>query len=291
MKKKSIKSLLMFLALAVVMILAACGQTETAPQEEAGSNEPAQEENQGENQQEPSKKEKLIIGTDAAYAPFENIEAGKIVGFDVDFVTAVMEEAGYDFEIQHVGWEPLFQNIQNGSVDLGISAITITDDRKETYDFSVPYFEASQMILVPEGSDVKGYQDLKDKIVGVQNGTTGDFKAQELLGEKSTKIRKYETTPLAIMAMTKGESEGVIADNAVVKYFVANNPEQKVVAIDDSDSFESEYYGLMFNKENDQLREEINAAINTIIDNGTYTEIFKKWFGDEPNIEKLKQQQ
>lgn len=283
MKRKSMKSLFLFMALAFVLIVSACGQSEKT-QQEATANEPAGD------QQAPAKK-KLLVGTDAAYPPFENIEGGEMVGFDVDLVSAVLTEAGYEFEIQHTGWEPLFQNLQNGSVDLGISAITITDDRKQTYDFSVPYFEASQMILVPEGSSVKTYQDLKDKVIGVQNGTTGDIKAQELLGDKSTDIKKYETTPLAIMAMTKGESEGVIADNAVVKYYVANNPDAKVVAIEDSNSFESEFYGLMFQKGNDQLREDVNTALNTVMDNGTYSEIYKKWFGDEPDIEKLKAQQ
>jgi len=283
MKRKSMKSLLLFMALAFVLIISACGQSKNTQQESA-TNGTAGE------QQEPAKK-KLLVGTDAAYPPFENIEGGNIVGFDIDLVSAVLEEAGYEFEVQHTGWEPLFQNLQNGSVDIGISAITITEDRKKTYDFSVPYFEASQMILVPEGSSVKTYQDLKDKVIGVQNGTTGDIKAQELLGEKSTDIKKYETTPLAIMAMTKKESEGVIADNAVVKYYVANNPDAKVVAIEDSNSFESEFYGLMVQKGNDQLREAVNAALNTVMDNGKYAEIYKKWFGDEPDIEKLKAQQ
>ncbi|WP_017754414.1 basic amino acid ABC transporter substrate-binding protein [Calidifontibacillus oryziterrae] len=281
MKSKTIKSFLLFLALTFVMIAAACGQSQTSTTEEAPANEPAE--------QEPAAKKKLLVGTDAAYPPFENIEAGEIVGFDVDLITAVMEQAGYEFEIQHTGWEPLFQMVTNGSVDVGISAITITEDRQKTYDFSTPYFEASQMILVPEGSDVKNYQDLKDKVIGVQNGTTGDFKAQELLGEKSTDIKKYETTPLAIMAMINGESEAVIADNVVVQEYVANNPDAKVVAIEDPDSFESEYYGLMFKKGNDSLREELSTAVQTVIDNGKYAEIYKQWFGYEPDIEKLKQ--
>lgn len=287
--KTSIKTILSVLLISMLAILAACGTAETTQEEPANTpGEGAPEEQPAEQEDE---KPTLLIGTDAAYPPFENIEKGEIVGFDVDILEAIMAEAGYEYDLQNTGWEALFESVKNGSVNFGISAITITEDRQQTYDFSIPYFEASQMILTPSDSDVESFQDLKDKVVGVQTGTTGDFKVQELLGDKSSDIKKYETTPLAIMGMLAGEVEAVVADNVVIQTYVKNNPGKEVKAIADNSSFDSEYYGLMFQKGNDELREDVNAALKTIIDNGTYSEIYQTWFGEEPNVEGLKSQQ
>jgi glutamine transport system substrate-binding protein len=281
------------LAVAFLLILSACGTGGQDGNEDntQGNGNTDNTENTEDAAEDTEEKKQLVIGTDAAYAPFENLEKGQIVGFDVDFITAVLEEAGYEFEIKNTGWEPLFQSVENGDVDFGISAITITEDRQQTYDFSVPYFEATQMILVPEDSEVAAYADLKGLVVGVQTGTTGDVKVEELLGEKSEDIKKYETTPLAIMALLNGEIDAVVADNAVIGNYVANNADQPVKAVSDNGAFDPEFYGLMFKKGNDELREELNEAIKTVIDNGTYTDIFVEWFAEEPNIENLKEQQ
>ncbi|MBO9129324.1 basic amino acid ABC transporter substrate-binding protein [Bacillus sp. 165] len=231
----------------------------------------------------------ITVGTDAAYAPFEYLEKGKVVGFDADFLAAVMEEAGIKYKLKNTGWDPLFASLNTGEIDMGISAITINDDRKKTYDFSSPYFESTQMIMVKEGSPVKNATDLKGLKVGVQNGTTGQAAAEQILGEKNEKIAKYESNVLAIMALQNGEVDAVVADNTVVEEYVKNNPENKLVAISDKDNFEPEYYGLMFKKGN-KLRKKMDAAVQEVIANGTYADIYKKWFKTEPNVEALKQQ-
>lgn len=143
MKKGLFVSVLM---LSFMFLLAACGtsqETTSGEGSEAGETE---------------EKKTLRVVTDAAYAPFEYQDKGEIVGFDVDFIEAVAEEAGYQIEIEHVGWDPLFVEIKDEIADLGISAITINDDRKQTYDFSVPYFLSTNKILVPEGSDIASVQ-------------------------------------------------------------------------------------------------------------------------------------
>ena len=85
----------------------------------------------------------LRVVTNADYAPFESLEGDKVVGFDVDFVKALAEEAGYKADVVHVGWDPIFVEIDKKTADMGVSAITINDERKQTYDFSVPYFLSS----------------------------------------------------------------------------------------------------------------------------------------------------
>lgn len=269
------KFLFFSLMLVLVFVVSACG---TSSNKENNSAEQTDE------------KKKLRIVTDAAYAPFEYMDKGEIVGFDVDFVNAVAKEAGYDVEIVHIGWDPIFVEIEDKIADLAVSAITINDDRKQTYDFSVPYFLSTNKILVPENSDIKSASDLKDKVVAVQNGTTGQEAVEKLLGKNNKNIKKFENTTLAIMELINGGADAVVADNTVIEEYAKNNPDQKLVVIDDPNSFEKEFYGLMFPK-GSELVEEFSNAINKIYENGTYTKIYNEWFGVDPDIETLKEQQ
>lgn len=274
MKMKG-KFLFGFAILFVIGFLSACGT--------GGDNNDDSQNADGNGQ-----KETLIIGTDAAFAPFEYLDKGEIVGFDVDFIDAVMTEAGYDYEIKNVGWDPLFPSVENGDVDFGLSAISITDDRMETYDFSVPYFESRLLIMVPKGSNIQGAEDLEGKLVGVQNGTTGQTAVEKILGENNENIKKYETTAVAIMAMQNGDVEAVVTDNTVVEEYVSNNPNEKFEVIEDPENFAPEYYGLMFKKGSD-LKAELDEAINAVLDSGKYAEIYEEYFGYEPDVEALKE--
>jgi glutamine transport system substrate-binding protein len=235
-------------------------------------------------------KKKVVVGTDAAFAPFEYMDKGEIVGFDVDFLDAVMKEAGIDYELKNIGWDPLFAAVQGKEVDLAISGITINDDRKQTYDFSIPYFESTHMILAKEDNPIKNALDLKGKVIGVQNGTTGQAAAEKIVGANSKNIKKFENTAVAIMELVNGGVEVVVTDNVVATEYIKNNPDQKLKAIEDPENFESEFYGLMFPK-GSELKPEIDKAIKKVIESGKYAEIYKKWFGKEPNVENLLKQQ
>lgn len=277
MKKIAILSLTLLLSIA--MILTGCGTSQGDTNDSTNGGSDGGEE-----------KKKLKVVTDAAYAPFEYMDKGEIVGFDVDFLNAVAEEAGYEIEIVNVGWDPLFVEIKDEIADLAISAITINDDRKQTYDFSVPYFLSTNKILVPEGSDIKSAADLEGKVVAVQNGTTGQEAVEGLLGEKNEKIKKFENNNLAIMELNSGGADAVVADNTVVEEYAKNNPNEKLVVIEDAEAFDSEYYGLMFPK-GSKLKAEFDAAINKVFESGKYAEIYKEWFGSDPDVENLKAQQ
>lgn len=271
-KKLSVFSFVLIFAL----ILSACG---------AG-----QDKNEGENAGTEGAKDKLRIVTDAEYAPFEYRDKGEVVGFDIDFAKAVAKEAGYDAEIVHVGWDPLFVEVKDQIADLAVSAITINDERKQSYDFSVPYFLSTNKILVPEGSDIKSAEDLKDKIIAVQTGTTGSEAVEGILGKNNKNIKKFENTNLAIMELKSGGADAVVADNTVVEEYAKNNPNDKLVVVEDQNSFDAEYYGFMFPKDS-ELKAEFDKAINSLYENGSYTKIYKEWFGAVPDLENLKAQQ
>lgn len=258
--EKSVKRFLLVIALACTSIfLIGCGASSTNTN--------------GSGDDDTSGKRKLIVGTDAAYAPMEYMdEKGNIVGIDIDIVNAVAEAAGFEVEIKNLGWEPLFPALENGEIDFAVSSITIKPDREETYDFSVPYFVANQLILVPEDSDVESFQDLKDKRVAVQINTTGHEVVKDLLGMTSKNIVAPESMPLAISEMINGNADAAVGDNAVIIEYQAQNPNVKLKTVED-DSFEKEYYGLMVKKGNKEIVDLLNEGIEKIKANGKLKEI------------------
>ena len=270
----SLKKLLTLFLFLAMLIITACGTSNQTDDQTGDTTE----------------KKTLKVVTDAAYAPFEYLDKGELVGFDVDFIEAVAKEAGYEINIVNVGWDPVFVEVEDEIADFGISAITINDDRKQTYDFSVPYFLSTNKILVPENSDIKSAADLEGKIVAVQNGTTGADAIESLFGTNNSNIKKFENNNLAIMELLAGGADAVVADNTVIEEYVKNNPSEKLIVVEDTGSFEAEYYGLMFPK-GSELKAEFDEAINKVFENGKYAEIYNDWFGSDPDIDNLKSQQ
>jgi glutamine transport system substrate-binding protein len=219
-------------------------------------------------------KKKLIVGTDATYAPMEYMdEKGNIVGIDIDIVNAIAEELGIEVEYKNYGWEALLPSaVDNGEVDFAVSSITITEKRKKQLDFTEPYFKANQLILVPEDSDVTKFEDLKDKKVSAQINTTGHIVVGELLGETNKNIVATETMPFAIMEMINGNADAAVGDNAVIIDYQKNNPNVKVKTVEDS-TFEIEYYGLAVKKGNKEIVDLLNEGIKKIKENGKLKEI------------------
>ena len=217
---------------------------------------------------------KLIVGTDATYAPMEYMdEKGNIVGTDIDIVNAIAEELGIEIEFKNYGWEALLPSaIDSGEVDFAVSSITITEKRKKEVDFTEPYFEAAQIILVPEDSDVTKFEDLKDKKVSVQINTTGHIVVGELIGETNKNILAAETMPFAITEMLNGNADASVGDNTVILDYQKNNPNVKVKTISDS-SFEIEYYGMAVKKGNKEVLDLLNDGIKKIKENGKLKEI------------------
>jgi len=264
------------LMLVLAMFLAACGSDESTGNTSGGDSG-------GE------EKKELRIVTDGAYAPMEYMEGGEVVGFGIDFTKAVVAEAGYEPNIEVIGWDPIFAEIEGKTADMAVSSITINDERKQTYDFSVPYYLSTNKILVPENSDVKSGADLKGKKIAVLNGSTGQEVAEKIVGENSRDILKFADNNLAIQELLAGGADAVIADNTIVEYYTKMNPDQNLKAVED-ESFADEFYGVLFPKGSD-LKPEIDEAIKTILDNGKYAEIYEKWFGSQPDVETLKAQQ
>ncbi|PAV28163.1 basic amino acid ABC transporter substrate-binding protein [Virgibacillus profundi] len=246
------------LLLVLSMVLFGCGDSDTASSEDGDSADG---------------KTKLVVGTDATYAPMEYMdEDGNIVGIDIDIVEAIAEAADFEVEFKNIGWEPLFPAVDNEEVDFAVSSITITDERKESFDFTDPYYVANQVILVPEDTDITEYADLEDKRVSVQINTTGHIVVKELLGNTSADIVAAETMPFAIEEMLNENADAAVGDNSVVNEYIKNNPNVELKVIED-DSFEKEFYGLMVKQGNTEVMDLLNEGIQAIKDSGKLKEI------------------
>jgi polar amino acid transport system substrate-binding protein len=257
-------------------VLAACGKKETpaeAPAPAPVASAPAAA--------APPPAKVYAVGTDAAYAPFESQnEKGEIVGLTVDVVTAA-KKAGIEVKFVNTPWEGIFNSLNQGDRDMLASSITITDERKQTMDFTDPYFDAYQLIAVRGNSKVAKFDDLKKLKVGVQTGTTGDEVVTKQQGKNSTNIKRFESTPLALKELEAGGVDAVVADNGVVINYVANNAGAKFKTVSDK-AFAPEQYGFAVKKGNTELLTMLNKGLADIKADGTYDKIYTQYFGVPP---------
>lgn len=255
-------------------LLAACGKQEPPPAAPAAASEPVVAAAPA-----PPPAKVYAVGTDAAYAPFElQNEKGEIVGFTVDVLSAAAAKAGVDIKFVNTPWEGIFNSLAGGERDLLASSITITDERKQTMDFTDSYFDAVQLIAVKGSSKISTFDDLKKLKVGVQTGTTGDEAVSKLLGKTNTNVKRFESTPLALKELEAGGVDAVVADNGVIVHYVANNPDAKFKTVSDS-TFAVEKYGFAVKKGNTELLEKLNKGIADIKSDGSYDQIYAKYFG------------
>ncbi|MFC3875108.1 basic amino acid ABC transporter substrate-binding protein [Neisseria musculi] len=219
------------------------------------------------------------VATNAEFAPFEFMNASnQISGFDIDLLNAMSQAGNFKVEYRHQPWDSIFPALTNGDVDILVSAITITDERKQTMDFTNPYFEIKQVILVQKGKNIQSVEDLKKaQKVGVVTGQTGDFAASKILGNNSPKIARFESLPLVIKELENGGLDAVISDSAVVGNYIKNNGDKgfSMVAVPD---FETENYGMAVRKGDTATLNMLNDALAKVRENGEYDKIQSKYF-------------
>lgn len=219
----------------------------------------------------------IKVGTNAEYQPFEFVdENGEIVGFDVDIVNEIGARAGFEVEWVNTRWDGIFVALANGEFNAVASAVTITDERKQTIDFSDPYFNAGQSIAVrADNADITGPDSLTEGIrVGVQLGTTGDI---WLTDNTQADVQRFEDNPLAVQALAAGDLDAVVADAPTLADIIRANPELNLKMV--GEPFTEEFYGIGIRKGQDDLKAQINEALASMREDGTYDEIYNKWFG------------
>lgn len=221
----------------------------------------------------------LTAGSDVAYPPFEykDEKTQEDVGFDIDLITEIANRLGLKVEIVNATFDTLIPALNAKKYDVVVSAMTITEEREKQVDFSDSYIDSDQSIAVRKDSAIAGAAELKDKVVGVQRGTTGELKAKELKETYGIKeIKSYDDTLLAFEDLKAGRVDAVINDLPVTAYLVTKDPAFKIVEVVKT----GEKYGFAFRKDSKELREKVNEALEEIKEDGTYDRIYKKWFGE-----------
>ena len=234
-------------------------------------------------------KNEIHVVTHANWNPFEYMENGKIVGFDVDLAREAAKRAGLTMDLIDAGWEALFEQIRSHQADMAISGVTITKDREASYLFSAPYFLSRQAILVREGVDIHSAKDLMDgKEIAVQNGSAGQEALEKLLGKNHPAIKK---TPMSIQMLIGGQVDALVGDETSVMSIQAQYPEAHLSIVYDDEAFTPELFGILYPKDTGaELKGKIDKALQDMIADGTYGKIYEKWFKtkvDEGTLGKL----
>lgn len=240
------------LGLAVILavaMLAACGKRDTTP--------------------------RLVMGTNAEFPPFESRGGpggAEVVGFDVEIARAIADKLGLPLRIEDMKFDSLLPALGAGKVDMVLAGMTITEDRARNVDFSVPYYKATQVVLMRQGQPTpESKDDLKNSRIAVQLGTTGDGMAMQIAGQAN--VRQFTSAMDAVVELLNGKVDYMIIDEQPAIQFQKKNPGLALVELD----FEDEFYGVAVKKGNSELLAQINEALAEIVADGRYDEFIDKW--------------
>lgn len=218
----------------------------------------------------------LTVGTDAPFPPFEIGRPPDVTGYDIEVMNAIAEDLGLEPEYVNSSFDTIFRDVAQGRFDIVAAASTITPQREETVDFSDPYYEAQQALLVEEGSDVASVDDLSGLTVGAQDGTTGETFANDETEAES--VRGFPQGPDAINALVSGQVDAVIIDQPVALDAVEEQGGVEVVEEIET----GELYGFAMAPGDDALREQVNEALARIKEDGTLADLYEEYFQMPP---------
>lgn len=221
----------------------------------------------------------ITFGTNAEFPPFEfvgtNGVIGEFDGIDMAIAKQIAEENGKTAEISNMEFDSLLIALQNGQIDAVIAGMTVTDERKESVNFSTPYYTATQVIIVKEGSDITCADDLADKSSAVVQGYTGET----CLSELGYSYESFKKGTECVMELVNGKCDAVVIDSATAQKYVSDN--EGLVIVEDEAVFGSEEYAIAVAKGNDELLNMINASIEKMIADGTVAELGDKYTSAE----------
>lgn len=219
---------------------------------------------------------KIVFASDATWPPMEYLDESKnVVGFDVDVANAIARVLGIEITVRNTAWDGIFAGLGNGQYDAVISSVTITEERKQTMDFSDPYVNAGQVIIVRSGTEgIATLADLAGKTAGAQIGTTG---AGEITKAANITLKSYDELGLAIEDLANGRIDAVICDTPIAADYVLKREEYREKLKIVGDPFTEEFYGIAVAKGNTELLARINEALKAIRESGELKALEDKW--------------
>jgi polar amino acid transport system substrate-binding protein len=220
----------------------------------------------------------LTVGTDLPYPPFEYREGGELTGFDVEIMDEIASRIGLETQYVDSPFDTIFTDLANGQFDVVISGATITPEREQEVNFSEPYFNSLQALVAADDSGIASFEDLGEgDAVSVQTGTTGEIWAEENLQPNGVEIRAFPEYPPVYNALEAGQVDAVVYDESSAIPETFNRPGLEVVDTVDT----GEAYGIAVDPNNEDLLDAVNEALQGMIEDGTYDQIFDGY----PNCE------
>lgn len=223
--------------------------------------------------------EKYKVASDCTWPPMEYLDDNKQpIGYSVDYINEVAKAAGIDIEVQNVAWDGIFGGVATGKYDIVSSSTTIIPERQKQFDFTDPYYDVVQAVVLPAGQSISSLADLKGKRVGGQIGTTGIFVARK--GSPEADIKEYDDIGLAIQDLVGGRLDAVICDDPVAMYYVNKKPDTAGKLNLSFKTDDQEHYGFTIAKGRQDLVDKLNKGIKYVKESGKEAELIKKWMGD-----------
>ena len=226
---------------------------------------------------------KLTMATNAEFPPYEYVEGGKIVGIDAEIAQAIADKLGLELQIDDMQFDSIIEAVKGGKADVGLAGMTVTDERKEEVNFTVSYATGKQVIIVKaDSTKITSVDDLFAEgaytTIGVQRSTTGDLYTTWDIEDKGLgKIERYSKGADAIAALKSGKVDCVVIDNEPAKAFVAENEGLVILETE----YVEEEYAIAMSKDNPELFEKVNKALQELIADGTVQKIIDKYIKAE----------
>lgn len=223
--------------------------------------------------------DKLVVGVDTAFVPFEFKQGDKYVGFDIDLWNAIAKKMNVSYELRPMDFGGLIPGLQSRNLDVAMAGITITEPRKQVVDFSDGYYNADLLIAVKSNNtSITKFSDLVGKKVGLKQGTAA---ATFMKGKYKADYVEFPNIDNAYLDLQAGNLDAVVHDSPNVLYYVKTAGDGKIKAVGENDSILPQQYGFAMQK-NSPLTLKVNAALKALRADGTYNKIYVKWFAKEP---------
>lgn len=223
--------------------------------------------------------EKYKVASDCTWPPMEYLDANKQPqGYSTDYIREVAKAAGFDVDVLNIAWDGIFGGVATGKYDIVASSTTITPERQQQFDFSDPYYEVVQAVVLPAGTSIKSLADLKGKKVGGQIGTTGIFVMRK--ADAGADLREYDDVGLAMQDLVGGRLDAVICDDPVALYYVNKKPDTAGKLNLSFKTGDTEQYGFTVKKGRKDLVDKLNEGIRKVKESGKEAELIQKWMGE-----------
>ncbi|HOA81710.1 MAG TPA: basic amino acid ABC transporter substrate-binding protein [Defluviitaleaceae bacterium] len=231
--------------------------------------------NSSNNQGAADGKKIIVMGTNAEFPPFEYREGEKVVGFDVEIAKKIAEKLGAELQIEDMTFGGLIPALEAGKIDFIAAGMSITEERKKNVDFSNGYYKASQVIItLKDNTEINGPEDLENKTIGVQLGTTGDEEAQKIQGAE---IIQFNAGYAAIMDLQNDKLDAVVLDYEPARNFASQNDKIQILPVE----LTQEEYAIAVRKGNQELVDAINTVLEEMKESGEYDKLVEEYFSKE----------